>query len=139
MHAVLWRNTAWQLVLLYSHSVWYWRVQVGHWLALPCQVLRCQSFAGTKSNIQMKCINPDFHLHNKWQHVSNKAQGTFICWDQVLCRISIVLENENLLGWKSMVLRDLTKNRLSDKFHRDATAVVLNIIKQKIIPLSWIE
>lgn len=35
-----------------------------------------------------------------------------------------------------MVLRDLTKNRVLDKFHRDAAAVVLNIIKQKVIHLS---
>lgn len=66
---------------------------------------------------KIKFINLDFNAHN----MSTKGKGTFICWEQILHRINVILQNENLLGWRSMVLRDLTKNRVSGKFHRDAT------------------
>lgn len=74
------------------------------------------SFVGKKKKKRIKFINLDLNTHN----MSFEAKGTFIFWEQILHRISVILENENLLGWRSTVLRDLTKNRVSGKFHRDA-------------------
>lgn len=49
MHALFWRNAAWQLGLSVPPCLIIER-EMGHWLSLPFQALCCQSFTGKKKN-----------------------------------------------------------------------------------------